>query len=543
MKRNLIDRAMAYFNPDRAARRLEARAEYEMMASAYDGANFSNRERPNRAWNYAMPGDEEKNLTSYDRRQLVLTCEDLYRNNEWAGALVDRMGDYVVHTGILPQAQTTDEAWNDRAEDYFWEWSKIADYRQRPGVSLFTFQRQIVIDRFVRGGSGFIFMENGQLYPVELDRVETPDKFAKDDSVKHGIRLDGDGRAVGYYVCNRAAGGLPDKKSFEFIPRENFIHVMFPWRVEQLREIPALARVIAKISDLKETDKYVLMKCKNDAKQFLKRTKTGAGGLLNSMPRGASTRTDAGGNQQQVEIHDWGQIHNMREGEDISSFESRTPNQQYVPYLEFQARILGGALGIPWEFIMMVFTDGSFSAQRSALLHMLHKIIGWHTELNAAFNQRVWNWRIAKAMKAGELDLAPVNERGISQWYRVEWSLPSMGWVDPEASAGANSKAWAMGSKSLKRISAQEGTDRNDNLREKAGDIEAAQKQADALNAKYPALKLTWRDFISVAAGGEAPPQITAAAGSTDNADPEPPKKKTPASKSAGTSTPQKGFQ
>lgn len=529
MSRNLIDRAIGYFNPNRAARRLEARAEYDMMASAYDAANFGNRERPNRAWNFAMPGDEEKNFTVWDRRQVVLTCEDLYRNNEWAGALVDRLADYVVHTGILPQAQTSDEKINDLYEDYFWEYAKIADYRRRPNVSLFTFQRQTVIDRFVRGGSGFVFMENGQLYPVELDRVETPNKFEKDASVKQGIRMDGSGRVTGYYVCDRANGGIPDRNSFELIPAENFIHVMYPWRIDQLREIPALARVTNKIADIKETDKYVLLKIKNDAKQFLKRTKTGSGALLNSVARGASTRSDSAGNQQQVEIHDWGQVHNLREGEDLDSFESRTPNQQYVPYLEFQAKILGGALGIPWEFIMMVFTAGSFSAQRSALLHMLHKVIGWHTELNRAFNQRVWNWRIAKAIKAKELPPAPVDARGISQWYQVEWSLPAMGWVDPEAKVSANQKAWALGSKSLKRSAAEEGRDRNDNLREKAGDIEAAEKQAQTLNAKYPQLNLTWRDFISVAAGGQTPPQTTAATGSEQPSDPtqeEPAQKK-----------------
>jgi capsid protein len=501
MSRNITDKLVGYFAPERALRRLAARAEYDLQASAYDASNYANRERPNRAWNYAVPGDEEKNFTPADRRQQVLICEDLYRNNEWAGAVVDRLADYVVHTGILPQAQTNNEEWNDKAEDWFWEWAKIADYRQRPGVNLFAFQRQTVIDRFVRGGSGFILMDNGQLFPVELDRVETPEKYAKNESVKHGIRLDSAGRPVGYYVCNRANGGLPDKKSFEFIPRENFIHVMYPWRVDQLREVPGLSRVINKIADIKETDKYVLLKIKNDAKQFLKRTKTAAGGLLNASARGASVRTDANGNQQQVETHDWGQVWNLREGEGLDPFESRSPNQQYVPYLEFQAKVLGGALGIPWEFILMIFTDGSFSAQRSALLHMLHKIIGWHTELNQAFNQRVWNWRIAKAMKAGELDPAPVDANGVSQWFQIEWSLPSMDWVDPEAAADANEKSWLLGSKSLKRIAAEAGQDRDDNLREKTGDIEAAIKQADALNKKYPGANLTWRDYIS--AGGQ----------------------------------------
>ena len=490
---NLIDRAIAYLSPKAGAERMAYRAAY----SGYEAVN-TGRERPNWGWNRAMVGEEDKAVTGYDRQTMLLQCQDLFRNNEIAHAVITRMADYVVHTGIEPQAQTSSKDWNEEAESFFWEWCKIADYRQRPGVTFFTLQWQVEVARMVAGESGFILMENGQLYPVEMERVATPTEFAKDPTVQSGIRYSGSGIPVGYYLCPRKNGGPVNCAEYQFIPRENFIHVMYPWRFDQRRGIPELASVISKINDLKETDKYVLLKVKNDAKQFLKRFSNTAGGLLNMQPRNASKVADAAGGQQRLESHEWGQVWNLRAGENLESFDGRAPNQQFVPYMEFQVKLLAAALGVPWEFVLMVFTDGSFSAQRSALLHALHKVTGRHQQLCQAFNQRVWNWRIAKAMKAGDISIAPLDARGASEWHKVEWALPSMGWVDPEAAVTANIKAWTMGTKSLKQVALESGRDRDDVLRDKRGDIEAAMEQAKRVRESSPdAADITWRDFIN----------------------------------------------
>jgi capsid protein len=271
--------------------------------------------------------------------------------------------------------------------------------------------------------------------------------------------------------------------------------------VAQARGVPALARLINNVTHVREADKYTLLKLKNDAKHFLKETrKEGAGfGALGT--RGSRTVADGDGNKTRIESKDWGIIWRGREGDDLQSFESRTPHSGHVPYLEWQCKKMGMALGLPWEFVLMVFTEGSFSAQRTALLHGLHKFIQWHSDTSRYFCQRVWNWRIAKAMKEGDLPKAPV-DKGVSQWFLVEWSLPNMGWVDPEAAAKAQSESWRFGKTSLKRIAAAEGADRTDILKEKGEDIADAIAQAAAINAAHPEAGVTWRDLIDAGGGG-----------------------------------------
>lgn len=505
---NLLDKLVSAVSPERGLRRVEARTALSRLSATdtqpsggYESASFG-REGWNPAWNRATPADEEQNFPRYDRTTTVLLLQDAYRNNEIAHGIITRLADYVVHTGIRPQAQTKDRAWNDAAEAFYGEWAKIADYRQRPGVDLYRLQWQCIVDRCIRGESGFIMLANGQLQPIEMDRVQTPDNKQQDQWIRNGVAFSQSGILTGYWICDRSPDGFINTRSAEFVPRENFIHVVYPWRFDQARGVPELASVINKLTHLRNADKYTLLKVKNEAQQFLVVTKEQGGGLANSMPRNSRTTTDSNDNKQSIVAHEWGHLWNMKIGENVKPVGGMTPFGTYVPYLEWEVKTLASALGLPWEFILMVFTEGSFSAQRSALLHALHKIVQWHGDLARAFCQRTWNWRIAKAMKEGDLPLAPKDERGVSQWYRVDWSLPDMGWVDPEAAADAQVTAWKFGKTSLKRVASAEGRDRTDMLAEKADDIRDAIGQAAAVNKAFPEAKVTWRDMISVGSTG-----------------------------------------
>jgi capsid protein len=349
-------------------------------------------------------------------------------------------------------------------------------------------------------------METGQLFPVDADRLATPQKYTSDTSVHQGVKASKRGIVEGYFVCNYKPNGMVNKDSFEFYPRENFIHVVWPWRIaSQWRGVPELAAIMNKLQDIKSADKYQLLKIKNDAMQFLKHTREGGGGFANASPRNFTRREDSAGGQTVVERHDWGMKWTLSQGEDIQAFESKSPNSQYVPYLEYQARTIGAALGLPFEFVMMLFTNGSFSAQRSALLHAMHKFILWHSELSTMFCARVWNWRIAKAMKEGVLPFAPIGKNGFSEWFKCAWSLPETGWVDPEAFIEAERKAWSFGKTSLKKIASSQGQDREEMLTEKGRDIIEAAKVAEQVNKDMPGLNLSWRDIINPDLGSGQP--------------------------------------
>jgi len=176
-----------------------------------------------------------------------------------------------------------------------------------------------------------------------------------------------------------------------------------------------------------------------------------------------------------------------------------------VPYLDMQLKMLAPGIGIPYEYLMLAFTSGSYTAQRSASIHARNFFMRRHKR-KALVMQRIWNWRIAKAIKEGELPPAPVDEKtGMSEWWYCNWTKPGYLWLNPKEEATANQMLWNGGQRGMKSLIADTGADRDEVFAEKRNDIEQAQKEADAANAANPALNLTWRDIIETRIPGQIP--------------------------------------
>jgi capsid protein len=108
------------------------------------------------------------------------------------------------------------------------------------------------------------------------------------------------------------------------------------------------------------------------------------------------------------------------------------------------------------------------------------------------------------AIRAGELPPAPIDpQTGLSEWNKIEWSLPFFDWVDPKNQSEADQKDWLIGKNSLDAIIAMQGRKRDDVFQEKADDIAAAIKLATAINEKNPGTNVTWRDIINAGIPGQ----------------------------------------
>ena len=476
------------------------RSAFDIMATGYDGAQ-DNRFRRSTAFGSSPEGTEEAVVGKYDRQRLQLEGRYFRRNNPIAGAIIDRLASYAIFDGIKPQARTSDPAWNKMAEQ-FWNqaYAPTCDYRQQQGVDMASFQEQIITERLTVGDMGFILLKNGQLQPIESPRIATPAAFMKDPNVIDGVKRNKSGIVSGYYVCNRNAnGGGIDLSSYRFIKRENFVHCWRSTRPDMVRGIPDLAPVIPNLRDYKETDANVRAKIKADAKTWAKSKKEQT--IANQRQRGAYNLDEGSGvNPQRVEKVEGLRLLNMRPDEDVEAFDSNTPNAQYVEYLRESISIIAARLSLPYEFVMLVFTQGSYSAQRMALIAAHHTIKKWVNWENKVFNKRIWNWRIAKAMKDGVLPLAPLDDNGQSEWHQVEWSLPYWQEIDADKQIKGETGKWKLGADSLKSMIAQGGRDRDDVFREKAGDIAAAAKAAAAVSG-VDGVDISWREIIDITTG------------------------------------------
>lgn len=477
--------------------------------TGYDGA-ADTRNRPSAIQRGARAVDEDTQVSTWGRDRLRLECFDLYRNNAIVRGVVDRFADNVVGTGIIPQAQTSDESWNEQAEAYWGEWAKVADYRQR--VPLRVLQRQVITGRMLAGDVIHLMTDGGQLQPIESERIATPDDQRKDPLVVDGVRVNAGGIIQGYYVCQRGQGGRVDTAKSRFVDARDIVHCSAPFRPDQIRGVPELAPIITSLADMKQLGELTLKKAKLDAASGkIVKTADGAAKMQKLGPRNASGSAQDG--RQIYERMDDILVYYVGTNESIEGIESKTPNPTYVPYIEHLLRLCGAALSMPAEMLALDFRQGSFSSNKAAMAQTYRTFVNWHAWLCEGFNQRLWNWRIAKAIKEGALPAAPTELRNgikVSQWYRVEWSQPDYSYLDPEASIDAAIKAYNFGAQGVAGYTRLKGRDTKDTFKEKVRNIVEAHRAAQEGNRQEPALGLTWEKVINAQQAGVPVPQQAA---------------------------------
>lgn len=472
--------------------------------TGYDGANDT-RSRPSSIMRGTRAVDEDRQVGAWGRDRLRLECFDLYRNNAIVRGVVDRFADNVVGTGIIPQAQTSDERWNEQAESFWAEWSKVSDYRQR--VPLRVLQRQVITGRMLAGDVIHLMTDGGQLQPIEAERVATPDDQRQNPLVVEGIKLNAGGIIEGYYICQRGDGGRVDTSKSRFVQARDIVHCSAPFRADQVRGIPELSPIITSLADMKQLGELTLKKAKLDAASGkVIKTADGAAKMMKLGARNASGSAQDG--RQVYEKMDDILTYYIGTGESIEGLESKTPNPTYVPYIEHLLRLCGAALSMPSEMLALDFRQGSFSSNKAAMAQTYRTFINWHAWLCEGFNQRLWNWRIAKAIKEGALPPAPTENRNgvkVSQWYRVEWSQPDYSYLDPEASIDAAIKAYNFGAGGVSAYTRLKGRDAKDTFREKCRNIVEAARAAEEANKAQPGLNLAWTDVIYAMTVGMSP--------------------------------------
>lgn len=494
-----VDSILLKVAPAKAVKNAEARSTYsQIQANGYDGA-VASRHR-NKAWlnKSTREADEDRLIGSYDRKRLRLECNDLYRNNDLAHSIVTRLQTYIVgETGLVPSAQTSDKEWNAQAEKFFSQWAKIADVRGRS--NLLDFQKQIIKSKLTDGDCGFILVgETGQLQPIQSDRIVTPQGSDK-QNIYDGVEVDKIGRPIAYHIATRDSTGRANPNNTKRYKAKDIIFCSKPDFFDQIRGIPAMACIINSLRDYAELSDAVLQKSKLNAKRaFSIHTET----PLNPLPTRQNQTPE--GQALQIESVEGGTIYKMGAGEKIDPLDNNHPSPQYDSYIQHIEAKISSAVGLPYAFLLFDFTKVNYASSKSAL-KSAHKNILEQQEWLSQYMQRIWNWRISKAIKRGELPAPPTDENGVSEFYKVQWVPPERTWIDQEGETKVNEKRLLHGTDTLTSICKGQGNEYPDVARQKADDLLIAQMEADRLNKELGREVFSYRD-IALNIGAGLPP-------------------------------------
>lgn len=466
---NLVDRAIEYFSPAVAARRLQGRVALA-VASQYLGGQYQGARTDRRALQDWIPrAGSGAQDTIGDLQNLRARSRDLERNEPLATGAIGSQLTAVLGPGLIPYPQIDAALLGlSEADADAWEEQAARLWRAHAGSQAIDFAGTATIDELSEQVL-FGWLTSGDILAVrryvdrpdrlfglaiqliEADRVCSPSARDVAGRMMAGVEVDSlTGAPVAYHVANAYPGDRwsPAPTSWSRIPRigadgaPQALLVYSARRPELLRGVPFLAPVIEPLKQLGRYSEAELAAAVIAAffTVFVKR-KTVAGDDAVPMWQSGMTE-DATASNPTSSTADLklgpAAIAELADDEDISIANPGRPNAQFDPYWQAMVRQIGVALEIPFEVLIKHFT-ASYSASRGAMIEAWRVFLTRRARLVRSWYRPVWEWVITEAVARGYLAAPGFFEDPLRRaaWLGVEWAGPTMPQLDPAKEATA----------------------------------------------------------------------------------------------------------
>lgn len=402
----------------------------------------------------------ESHLDRDERERQIRIARDLMRNRPIAQAMVNRVVDLEIGPGFTPQATTADEDWNRAAEEVFGAWAEDPASFDVAGVldlteHLRVIERQAIVD----GDVAVLRLSSGQVQLIEAERVVNPNLAPNSENLINGVEIDLYGRPIAYHVADfDRSGTYIDPKSGRWHPASAVELILRPEWSSQRRGEPRLASVA---DDLARLDDYIesTEEAAHIATMFAAFTRTRDPWLMAEQLGGdlQTHTTEAGDQVQRREVElERGVIGHLEPGEDVVQVKPEHPTTVFDEFCRMRMRMIGVRLDLPLELALLDFSVSNFHGALAAI-DVAWTSVESRQRWLIGYLRRLWRWRIARAINAGDLELR-------DDWDRVSWTPPARPNLDPSRKAKTDREEIAGNLKTLRAACAERGRDWRDVL-------------------------------------------------------------------------------
>jgi lambda family phage portal protein len=420
-----------------------------------------------------------------------------------ARAIVGRFTDHIVDTGIILNPQpmaavlgiTEERArdWGDEVARRFHLWamdkkvtrSETENFYQSQRMAAFAQQRDN--DYFVRlSYSGSRNLQNPlQLQFIDADQINgygwtsTYGVQLQDD----GIVRDSAGRETAYKIQIRQPDGSFKQATVPAVgPRSGRRFMLHGFQAEypgQGRGFPRFSHAVQEFENLTDFTSAQIKKAINQSNlvMFVKPSKENVASnpMENLVNTYAGPATEAYGadptppsGESALPLSELvkyvplpeatdsipGSVgsFNLQQGEDLKPFESSAPAEQYDRFVDAFTAHLAASVGMPIEVLLMRFNQ-NYSASRATLVLFWRIAQIWRSELDADFNNPIYeNW-LAGEIAARRVDAAGWTDPVMrAAWLNAQWEGAPMPEIDPLRQSKANKNHAEIGAKDLDTI-------------------------------------------------------------------------------------------
>jgi lambda family phage portal protein len=438
---------------------------FSPSALSYDAARPSTQRRM--PYN-ASAVDSHIDVSASDRERLMKLSRYLANNVPFVTGLLNEKARYSVGSGLRPQARSGAPEWDEAAESYFEQFSRVADIQGR-----FTWREiqrlsSIAIDR-----DGEVFVEMTQQstgYPAlrlilahrigdARSQIYAPSdpQAAEGQNVIDGVVVNADLRPI-FYRLLTGEGGDP-ATSYRDIPANTLAHIGEARQGDELRFVSPLAPAINHLRDLQDAISFEKMALKiNSYVALAIKSQGGAGADF----FGESSSVEGTTADVTVEAlnNSGGAIPRLGMGDDLVAWSSDRPKQTFMDFCSMLLRDVCTGAGVPYEFIAKPSEAGG-AALRAVLVRAQRTFEQRQALLIDRLCSRVWAHVITIGMQRNYI---PQNEN----WWKVEWQRPAAASVDYGREAAANLNDVRAGLRTFAEDYAERGLEWKDSLRQRA---------------------------------------------------------------------------
>lgn len=425
---------------------------YDQYGQAFDASatlsawKGSTNDRRTRTWD--ATGASINALLVGEVNEMRRRTRDLLRKNPWASNGIEAWVSNLVGNGLVPHPAITDAKLR---ETVMLAWEEFAENSDADGTQDFYGQQAVVAHAFKTGGDCFVRFRprrsNELPIPLQLQALEAElvdptfnETLPGGGKIHGGIEFDVLGKRIAYHMWQEHPGELVSLRNATRVrvPAESVMHVFHPTRPGQIRGIPVLAAVLAKLWELEKYDDAEVVRKQVAAMfaAFISKPDANSDPLGTGLPGTPTEGRDHDGTP--LARLEPGTVQELGPGEGVTFSDPSDVGASYAPFMRFQLRQVAAAIGVTYEQMTGDLENVNYSSIRAGLVEMRRRFAQVQRNvLVFQFCRRVWRRFVETAVLAGRI---PVPD-DFRKLLRVHWVMtPGWEYIDPEKEINATLK-------------------------------------------------------------------------------------------------------
>lgn len=440
-----IQRHFPKWGANRAQARLTM-SERNIKASFNDGIAT----RVSESFSHRLPLSMQSQRDRWNLKWMRDRSRKAYKGNPIARGLAQTELDNIVSHGMILQAQSNSDAFNDEAEDRFSGWMETADIRGMMDGP--TFQRSCWKEHRVDGDGLIVLVSAGgasKLQYIRGDLIQTPEgKQPPPGSILDGVEIDSYGKPIAFHVLNQTEYGV---RTWSRISAADVVYFCNQAEAYDVRGTPCYATIFDLLNNLEQyVDGVALAAWMSTVFGLVIKEETAAKQVM-----GLGTATNSQGQQQKAITFENGQVKFMGEKGQVLQIDAKQPMQQTPDFIRMMLRLIGVPFDMPLELVLKDVSQSNLSSLRGGI-QAFHRACKSKQTVYAGPNQwgKVYRWWISREVKLDRFTTkAPQN------FFEHEFMFHGWQFTDPVKDAQAAQLEIDMGINSEENVCDMLGRD------------------------------------------------------------------------------------